>query len=185
MLSICLINFARFETRKPAQTTSQGPNIIPTKFQGDLKHLIFFEKKIRPKNSDFLTHISIFLMSKSRIQSSGPISWLGARNFASDGQSFILQVLHQPELWSQHHPGSFEKHIPVKNMQHCFDLCEPNFSVSWLGNLCKPLPNVLILHPESFRLSCKIIICYDEKMAGEHPTNIKFMQESWNYCVSW
>ena len=37
-------NFDRFEAREPAQTNSQGPNINPTKFQGDLEIFIFLKK---------------------------------------------------------------------------------------------------------------------------------------------
>ena len=37
------INFDRFAAREPAQTTSQGPNIAPKKFQGHLEFLFFFD----------------------------------------------------------------------------------------------------------------------------------------------
>ena len=52
MFCIFSIHFVRFQAREPAQTTSQGPNIAPKKFQDDLE-FFNFSKMFDPKNRIF------------------------------------------------------------------------------------------------------------------------------------
>ena len=55
-----LIHFVRFQAREPAQTTSQGPNIAPKKFQGDLE-IFNFSNFFRPNFFEFFdTYFDVF-----------------------------------------------------------------------------------------------------------------------------
>ena len=53
-------HFVRFQAREPAQTTSQGPNIAPKKFQGDLE-IFNFSNFFRPNFFEFFdTYFDVF-----------------------------------------------------------------------------------------------------------------------------
>ena len=112
-ISIFLIYKSRIQSSgpiswpAPQNSASDGQICVPKLLNGAELWSKHWPKKSRKKL--VLTRISIFLIYKSRIQSSGPISRPAPRNSASDGQICSLQLLNQPELWSQHRPKIVNK----------------------------------------------------------------------------
>ena len=119
-----LLNFRQFHRhfriQREISVRTVGSKVHGSSFW---KILVFidFDYLFRKIFFIILGRISIFLISKSRIQSSGPISRPAPRNSASDGQIFVSKLLNGAELWSKHWPKKSSKNN-FDTYFHIFDI---------------------------------------------------------------